>query len=463
MMNITQHTIKKSVSVSGTGLHTGNETTVTFKPAEPNYGIKFKRVDLPEQPVIPANIDHVVDITRGTTIGLNGHKIHTVEHVLAALAGLQIDNALVEINSNEPPVHDGSALTYLNILKDAEPIDQGISREFVELESPFHYEKGDIAVGIFPANDLRITFMIDYAHPSLGAQHTTMFDISEFEKEFASARTFCFLSEIKELREKGLIRGGNLDCAVVVVDKEVDEKEIGYLSNLFDLKQKMVIGNTGFVNNVNLRYKNELCRHKALDMLGDLSLLGAPLKAHVLAARSGHAVNVEITRILKKKHLDLKKKREEERLRVIPPEIDVNKILKTLPHRYPFLLVDRVIELIPRKKIIALKNVTINEPYFQGHFPGFPIMPGVLQIEALAQAGGILAMYELAEKDNKLIFFMGIEKAKFRKPVLPGDQLMLHCEIVRVKGRVCHINGVAKVNDQIVSEAELLAAIVDKK
>ncbi len=449
-----QRTIAKEAGFSGVGLHTGNSSTVRLKPAPENHGIQFKRVDLPGQPVIPADIDFVTDLQRGTCLGRDGALVYSVEHVMAAMAGMQIDNALIEVDTNEIPLGDGSALPFLDLIGQAGIVEQAQSRRYLTLKDPFLYEKGNVALSAFPSDRFHLTLMIDYQHPALGAQHTTLFDLKgEFEKEYARARTFCFLSEVLKLREAGMIKGGTLDSAIVVQDIPRSDELLETIQKLFN-QREIFWGENGFLNNTALRYPNELCRHKALDLIGDLYLLGAPLKAHVLGARTGHAANIEMAKLIRKEH---------SRLKASASGIDVNAIRDALPHRYPFLLVDRVLELVPRKKIVAIKNVTVNEPYFNGHFPAYPIMPGVLQIEALAQAGGLLALKSLDEGQRpQAVYFMSIDNAKFRRPVVPGDQLRLEVELVRFKGKIVRMAAKSYVGDEMTCEAELMATIADR-
>ncbi len=460
-----QRTIVNEVSFSGVGLHTGNETTVTFKPASSNTGIKFIRKDCDDSPEIPALIENVVDISRGTTLGKNGVKVHTVEHVLAAVTGLEIDNILVELSANEPPVGDGSALPFVETLLKAGFVDQDSYRDYLVIDETISYkdEESGVEIVALPTDDFRITIMIDYNNPALGSQHTGLFSLQEeFLKEFAPARTFCFLTEVEQLSDEGLIKGGNLDSAIVVVDKEVEPDELERLRDKFLIKQDVKIGDNGIINGVKLRYKNELCRHKLLDLLGDLALVGVPIKAQILAARAGHKANIEfvkkIRKLYEKKKLT-KRYQAEEKPGVV---FDISAIEKILPHRYPFLLVDKIISFDMDKRIVGIKNVTRNEPFFNGHFPGQPIMPGVLIVEAMAQVGGILLLNVVDDPEGKLVLFMGIDKVKFRKQVVPGDQIRFEIVMKKRRGPVCVMSGKAYVEGNLVCEAELMATIVDK-
>jgi UDP-3-O-[3-hydroxymyristoyl] N-acetylglucosamine deacetylase/3-hydroxyacyl-[acyl-carrier-protein] dehydratase len=460
-----QRTIKKPTSYSGIGLHTGNETTITFKPAPINHGIIFVRTDLADSPEIPANIDHVVDVTRGTTLGKGTTKVYTVEHVLAALAGLELDNLRVELDSNEPPVGDGSALPFVEAILKAGISEQDCSKNYMEVDTPIFYSDKEkmVDIVVVPSDDLRITFMVDYRNPALGTQYTSLVSLeNEFVEEFAPARTFCFFHELEELKKQGLAKGGSLHNALVICDEGDCDKRIDQLKELYGIKEHVFVGKSGILNDIPLRFYNEPCRHKAIDLLGDLYLLGVPLKAHVLAARSGHEANVALVKKIReqyeKKQITAKyqKKVQKDYL------LDINAILKIMPHRYPFLLVDRVIDLEPNKKVVAIKNVTMNEPFFSGHFPGHPIMPGVLIVEAMAQAGGILLLNTVDDPENKLVYFMGIDGVRFRKPVLPGDQIRFELEMIQFRRGTCKMQGRAFVDNELVTEAMLMATIVDK-
>ncbi len=450
-----QHTINGSVSVSGVGLHTGKYTTATIKPLPENSGIVFKRVDLPSQPQIEADIDFVVSIARGTTLGIGEVRINTVEHIMAAFHGMRIDNALVEIDGEELPLCDGSSGEFVKAIKKVGLLEQQEERRYIHIEQPILYEDKQKALSIFPSDSFHLTFMIDYNHPALGAQHTTLFNLDEFEVEYASARTFCFLSEVLGLHNSGLIKGASLDSAMVVQDVPYSDEIGAKLKELFNIKGDVYAGENGFLNNTPLKYPNELCRHKALDLLGDIYLIGAPLKAHLLAARSGHAANIEMAKKIRKLNLRPKASRNSF-------VYDIDKIKTILPHRYPFLLVDRVLELEKDKRILAKKNVTANEPFFQGHFPNFPIMPGVLQVEAMAQVGGILMAESLGDLSNKVTVFLGVDNCRFRNPVRPGDVLIIEVELQRFKSKVAKMIGRCMVSGQVSCEAEFMISVMDK-
>jgi UDP-3-O-[3-hydroxymyristoyl] N-acetylglucosamine deacetylase/3-hydroxyacyl-[acyl-carrier-protein] dehydratase len=460
-----QQTIKRPASFSGIGLHTGNKTTLTFKPASENTGIRFRRIDLPDKPEIAANIDQVVDISRGTSIGEGDVVIHTVEHVLAAIAGLEIDNIIVELNSNEPPVGDGSALPYVEVIQKAGIVQQNTPKNYLAIEKSISYsdEASGVDIVVYPSNEFRITFMVDYQIPALGTQYTAMNSLKEdFVTQYAPARTFCFLHEVEELSKQGLIRGGSLENAVVFIDKEIAEQEFERLKEMFGLGPEVVLGKNGIINGKKLRFKNEPVRHKTLDLIGDLALLGVPLKAHIMAARSGHAANVELVKKIRKEYEKLQIKSKYQTTKDEGFVLDSAAIQKILPHRYPFLLVDKIIDLTPMERVVGIKNVTQNEPFFTGHFPGNPIMPGVLILEAMAQTGGILLLNTQQNPEEKLVYFTGLDKVKFRKPVRPGDQLRFELVMLRSRQSIYKMAGKAFVNGELVCEAELSAAVVDK-
>lgn len=461
-----QRTIKKPVSISGIGLHTGNASTLTFKPAPENTGIRFKRIDIQDCPEIVADIDHVMDISRGTTIGQNCAVIHTVEHVLAAVAGLEIDNILVELSNNEPPVIDGSSLPFVEILLEAGFEEQNSPKDYIIIEDTiaYHEEKRRIDIVVVPSDQFRITFMVDYQNPALGTQYTSLYSLEdEFITEYAPARTFCFLHEVEMLKEQGLIKGGNVDNAIVIIDRKIDETEFDRLKRLFKIPNDVILGANGILDGKELRFYNEPVRHKALDLIGDLALLGVPIIGHIMAARSGHAANVELVKMLRK---EFKKKKITSKYQQRAPGkgvvLDINAIQNILPHRYPFLLVDKIVDLVPKEHVVGIKNVTANEPFFSGHFPGRPIMPGVLIIEAMAQVGGILLLDTEENPSEKLVYFTGIDKVKFRKLVLPGDQLRFELDMLRYRQSICKMAGKAFVGEELVCEAELSAAVVNR-
>ena len=460
-----QNTIENIVSISGVGLHTGVETTATFNPAEPNTGIRFKRLDLEECPEILADIDHVIDISRGTTIGQSGFSIHTVEHILAAVVGLQIDNILIELTEKEPPVMDGSAKPFVDVILKASIKEQNAHRDELVIDRTITYcdPKRGVDIHVLPSDCFRITFMMDYQFPSLGTQYTALYSLTDdFIDQFSSARTFCLFSEIKELKEKGLIKGGSVENALVFLDREVKDSEIEELRTMFKIDSEVFCGDNGILNAVELRFPNEPVRHKALDLIGDLALLGIPIRGHIIAARSGHAANVELGKKIKKTYsrkIALKKKLQDNS----SVNFNINKIMQILPHRYPFLMIDRVLSVDPGKKVTAIKNVSINEPFFQGHFPEQPIMPGVLILEAMAQVGGFLVLNTIPNPETKLMYFTGINNSRFKKVVIPGDQIYFEVELLKLRLGTCKIAATATVDDTVVATAEFMASIVDRR
>ena len=464
-MTRNQRTIQKSVSCTGKGLHTGVESTITFKPAPENYGIRFVRTDVEGCPEIKADIKHVVDISRGTTIEENGIRVHTVEHVLASITGLRLDNILIELTGKETPVMDGSAIDFVKALQEAGVQEQSLPREVLEIEQAIAYTDPSrgVDIHVLPSDQFRVTFMVDYKYPSLGTQYTSVYNLEDtFATEIAPARTFCFLSEIEELKEKGLIQGGALDNAVVIVDKTIDKDEINKLKSLFDIEEELILGANGVLNGKELRFKNEPVRHKALDLIGDLALLGIPIKGHVMAARSGHAANVELVKLIRKEYEKKVLQKKYQKQATSNYVFDIQTILKLMPHRYPFVLIDRIVEMTPGEKLTALKNVTINEPFFVGHFPNQPVMPGVLILEAMAQAGAFLVLNTVDDPMSKNMFFSAVEKSRFRKPIIPGDQVRLEMELVKIRMGAVRLQGKAYVDNNIVAEGILMANIVDR-
>ena len=460
-----QRTIGRKTSCIGVGLHTGVESKITFKPAPENFGIRFKRMDVEGCPEISADIDHVVDISRGTTIEENGVRIHTVEHALAACVGIGLDNVLIELTDKEPPVMDGSSIDFVEALLKAGIVKQESPRNYLHIDEAVGYtdsERG-VDIHIMPSDQFRITFMIDYKFRTLGTQFTTLDEVEKnFAKDIAPARTFCFLSEVKTLKENGLIKGGNLDNAVVIVDKEIDQSEADNLKDLFGIKRKISLGANGTLNGKELRYDNEPVRHKALDLIGDLALLGMPLQGHIIASKSGHAANVELVKRIKKVY---EKKILQQKFQRNPNSdymFDIYSILNLLPHRYPFVLVDRIVDITPGEKLTAIKNVTINEPFFQGHFANQPVMPGVLVLESMAQAGAFLVLNNIDDPMKKNMFFSALSDSKFRHPIIPGDQLRLEMSLAKFKLGTALLVGKGYVGDKLVAEGKLKATVVDR-
>lgn len=459
-----QRTISNPVHFSGIGLHTGLKSRVTFRPAPVNHGIRFVRTDMENSPEVIPHIKNVVDLQRGTSIEQKGVRIHTVEHVLSALAGLQIDNVYVELTNKEPPVGDGSAKPFVDVLLKAGIVEQSALREYLYIDEPITVVQPnrDAEIVVLPSDEFRVTFLVDYENSAIGKKYTSMYSLEkEYVKEFAPARTFCFLHEVEELHKAGLIRGGNLNNAIVIVDRKLHKKDIESLKKLLSIKGKVSVPSSGILNGKRLRFENEPVRHKTLDLIGDLALLGVPIKAHVLAARSGHEANIELVKKLfkyqEKKKLAAKFQSSSKSGEII----DIRAIEKILPHRYPFLLIDRIIDITPGKKVVAIKSVTRNEPFFNGHFPDRPIFPGVLIVEAMAQAGGFLLLNYDENPSGKLVYFTGIDNAKFRKPVIPGDQMRLEVEVIKVYKSTTKMKGKAYVEGKVVASAEMTAIIVD--
>jgi UDP-3-O-[3-hydroxymyristoyl] N-acetylglucosamine deacetylase/3-hydroxyacyl-[acyl-carrier-protein] dehydratase len=462
MMHTKQHTLKEAIHFEGIGLHTGKKVKLSIEPAAENHGYKFQRVDLPNQPIIPADADLVTETQRGTTIEKDGARVCTTEHVLAAIYGMQIDNALIKVDSEEMPIMDGSAFAFVSAIEKVGLLEQAADREFFEFteNQPFeNIEKGVEMLGI-PYNDFRITVMVDYNSPVLGTQHASMYEISEFKENIAPCRTFVFLRELEMLAKAGLIKGGDIDNAIVLVEREhVPQEELDHLAKLLDKEHYdiQIKGNT--LNNVELKFLNEPARHKLLDIIGDLALVGKPIKGHILAARPGHHGNTSYAKIIKQlmkeqakkgKFFDLTKE----------PLYDINAIEKMLPHRYPFLMVDKIME-ITEEGIIGVKNITMNEPQFTGHFPGNPVMPGVLQIEAMAQVGGIFSLSKVEDPQYYSTYFMKIDNVRFKKKVIPGDTIVFELSLLSPMRRgLVHMGGKAYVNGQIAMEAEMLAQVI---
>ncbi|MBP7534171.1 MAG: bifunctional UDP-3-O-[3-hydroxymyristoyl] N-acetylglucosamine deacetylase/3-hydroxyacyl-ACP dehydratase [Chitinophagales bacterium] len=464
-MNYYQHTIKQPISLTGVGLHTGNAVNLTFQPAPPNFGYKFKRTDLPEQPIIKADADLVTDVKRGTTIEQRGVKVSTIEHVLAALVGLEIDNVLIEIDGQEMPIMDGSSKPFVDALLQAGIEQQTEKKVYFTITEPFYYydAERDTEIIAIPADEYQITVMIDFNSPVLGKQHAAISHVNQFKDEIASSRTFCFLHELELLLQHNLVKGGDLSNAIVVVDRTIEQDELNRLAALFN-KPSVEVRAEGYLNNLELRHQNEPARHKLLDVMGDLALIGMPLKARIIATKPGHESNVAFAQklkahIKKNKHLidapqyDINK----------PAIYDVNQIAKLIPHRFPFLLVDKIIELSDQH-VVGVKNVTFNEEFFQGHFPGHPIMPGVLIIEAMAQTGGILLLNNMDNPQDYVTYFLMIDKARFRNPVVPGDTLIFKLELASpIRRGLCEMTAVAYAGNKIAAEASLTAQILKKQ
>ena len=458
-----QHTIKEELTISGAGIHTGQAVNMRLKPAEPNTGIQFQRVDLPERTIIKADVDNVIETNRSTTLESKGARVSTIEHLMAALVGMQIDNVLIELDGEEVPILDGSSEPFVQALIKTGIVKQDAPKIYYDIchNISFVDEDKKVEMVALPYHGYRINTLIDFNSPVLGTQHADLRNIGDFNDQIASSRTFCFFHELEALLNNNLIKGGDINNAIVVVDRPVNDEQVKRISKIFD-KHDVKVSEEGILNNLELRYPNEPARHKLLDVVGDLALVGYNFRAHIIANRPGHASNVKFAKKIKE-HIKKNKQRPE-----VPkydpnqvPVYDTQTIEKILPHRYPFLLVDKVMELT-ETKVIAIKNVTYNEPFFQGHFPGNAVMPGVLQVEALAQAGGFLAIPRDSE-DQYDTYFLKIENCKFKQKVVPGDTLILKMELLHpIRRGICEMKGTIFIGDKLVTEAVLVAQIVKR-
>ncbi len=463
-MSNKQKTISREITLHGTGLHTGVDVKLTFKPAEENYGIRFKRIDLPGEPEIEALVENVVDTSRSTTIEKNGARVITVEHVLSAAYGLGIDNLLIEIDAIETPILDGSAKYFVKALKEAGIKEQNADKEYFVIKNSITYTDEDRGIELmtFPDDDFSVHVMIDYKSAVLGHQYATLNNLAEYEKEIAPAKTFVFLRELEYLLDNNLIKGGSLENALVIIEKGVSQEELDRLADKFN-KPRVKAIDQGILNEKDLIFNNEPARHKLLDLIGDLALVGMPIKGKILATRPGHSSNVEFA---KKIRQEIKKRKLKGFVDVdinAEPIIDINGIMKVLPHRPPFLLVDKILK-ISENEIIGVKNVTMNEPFFVGHFPDEPVMPGVLIIEAMAQTGGVLVLSNVENPQNYSTYFLKIDKVKFKQKVVPGDTLIFRLVMTApIKRGVVTMHAQAFVRQRLVAEGDLTAQIVPKK
>ncbi|GGF15708.1 bifunctional UDP-3-O-[3-hydroxymyristoyl] N-acetylglucosamine deacetylase/3-hydroxyacyl-ACP dehydratase [Flavobacterium limi] len=461
---VKQKTIKNEISLTGVGLHTGKEVTMTFKPAPINNGFTFVRIDLQGQPVIEADANYVVNTQRGTNLEKLGVKIQTPEHVLAALVGCDLDNVIIELNASELPIMDGSSKYFVEAIEKAGIEEQDAKRNVYVVKEVISFT--DEATGseilVMPSDDYQVTAMVDFGTKVLGTQNATLKSIADFKEEISNSRTFSFLHELESLLENGLIKGGDLNNAIVYVDKEISDSTMESLKKAFG-KEEISVKPNGVLDNLTLHYPNEAARHKLLDVIGDLSLIGVRIQGKIIANKPGHYVNTQfakklakIIKIEQRNHIPVYDLNQE-------PLMDIHKIMAVLPHRPPFLLIDRIIEM-SSSHVVGLKNVTMNENFFVGHFPDAPVMPGVLIVEAMAQTGGILVLSTVPDPENYLTYFMKIDNVKFKHKVLPGDTLIFKCDLISpIRRGICHMQANAYANGKLVAEAELMAQIAKKQ
>lgn len=458
-----QQTIKSAFTVRGKGLHSGLDITATFKPAPDNFGYKFSRIDLEGAPVVEALAENVVDTTRGTVLGKKDVRVSTVEHSLAALYAAGVDNCLIEVNAPEMPILDGSAIQYVNEIARIGLEEQKAEKDFyiIKQKTSLRDPETGSTITIYPDENFSVEVMVEYNSPVIPNQFAVLDELAEFGSEVASARTFVFVRELQPLLAHGLIKGGDLDNAIVIYDQPASEEEINALCDLLDVPHRR-LDRLGYINDTPLKWDNEPARHKLMDVIGDMALIGRPLKGRVVAVRPGHTINNKFTRMLRKevKHTEIQSPVYDPNK---APLIDINGVRNLLPHRYPFLMIDKIIEM-DTKHAVAVKNVTVNEPFFQGHFPQEPVMPGVLIVEAMAQTAGVLVLNTVEEPERYSTYFMKIDNVKFRQKVVPGNTLLFHVSLMTEIRRGCAVvKGYAFVGEKIVAEAEFMAQIIKNK